>query len=163
MTNDVFTQVELVEPAKGDIFTACGHTTITVTEPVYKINIFGTAYTATMRGDHNGTVKRPASEVLDKPWHWEFVEVETRCEYDYDAMLIYMDDEVKANKGYSKWDLLKFLSPVHFPDNKRNICSEFCNNSLCVIDILKKVGIISPKQLHKKLTKLGYETKKLKG
>ena len=30
-------------------------------------NYLGTCYTSTMRGDHNGTVSRPASEVLTHP------------------------------------------------------------------------------------------------
>jgi hypothetical protein len=121
---------------------------------------FGDMYTSTMRGDHNGTVKRPASEVLDKPEHWEYIEVEA-CDSGYAYMVHWMDDAVACNKGYSMWDLLKFASPIHFPDNNRNICSEFCNDALWYILCDWKGGIISPKKLHKKLSKLGYETKEL--
>jgi hypothetical protein len=72
-----------------------------------------------------------------------------------------MTIEVENNIGYGTWDLLKFVSPVHFEDSKRNICSEFCNNMLVFIKILKKLGIVSPGKLHKKLIKLGYKTKSL--
>jgi hypothetical protein len=122
----------------------------------------GLCYTSTMRGDHNGTVKRPASEVLDHPEHWEYVEVEL-ADDQYELLTCIMNLAVGQNAGYATWDILKFLSPVHFSDNKRYICSEFCNDMLVWIEILKDWGIISPKKLHKKLTKLGYETKSLKG
>jgi hypothetical protein len=121
----------------------------------------GICYTSTMRGDHNGTVKRPASEVLDKPSHWEYIEIKLTGE-QYDHIVSVMDIEVTNNMGYSKWDLLKFVSPWHFPDESRNICSEFVNNMLYFTNVFTDgFGIISPKKLHKKLTKLGYETKRL--
>ncbi len=118
--------------------------------------IMGTCWTATMRGDANGTVKRPASEVLDKPERWVYFEIEMDDD-EFGDMEHWMTVQVLVNKGYSKWDLLKFLSPIHFPDNERNICSEFVNNALYYAEIIEKKGIISPKKLHKKLIKLGYK------
>jgi hypothetical protein len=111
-----------------------------------------------MRGEDNGTVKRDASGVLDKPRHWEYIEIEVE---HFDQMKLFMEHDVNENKGYSKWDLLKFVSPWHFDDKDRNICSEFCNNALFFGLILHKFGIVSPGKLHKMLTKLGYETKSL--
>jgi hypothetical protein len=113
-----------------------------------------------MRGDDNGTVKRGASGVLDKPSHWEYIEIEMN-KVNYDCMLHWMNAEVELNEGYSKWDLLKFISPLHFPDKDRNICSEFVNNALWWLQKGIKHGIVSPKAVHKKLTRLGYETKEL--
>lgn len=121
----------------------------------------GTCWTSTTRGDANGTVSRPASGVLDHPEHWVYFEIEIKNETSYASMLAYMKFEVDNNKGYSRWDLLKFLSPIHFPDNKRNICSEFVNNALYYAGIFDKGGIVSPKKLAKKLSEAGYITKAL--
>ncbi len=160
MTNDVFTQTELIKPSKGDISTSCGYTTVTVTEPVYRTNIFGTCYTSTTRDDNSGTVKRDASLVLTHPEHWEYFEFEL-TELQYTLLEFIMNKDVDNNKGYAFWDLLKFLSPVHFSDNERAICSEAVNDWLVAIGILLGGGIISPKKLHKKLKEKGYKTVEL--
>ena len=55
----------------------------------------GTCYTSTMRGDDNGTVKRPASGVLTHPERWCYVEVEVE-ELSCKVMLMVMDEMVKA-------------------------------------------------------------------
>lgn len=122
----------------------------------------GTCYTSTMRGDDNGTVKRDASLVLDHPERWEYVEIEMHSEF-HKCIVEWMDEQVEANKGYSKWDILKFISPIHFPDTKRNICSEFVNNALCVSNVFGEDGwgIISPKAVLKKLLKCGYKVRSL--
>ena len=121
----------------------------------------GECYTSTMRDEANGTVKRDASEVLIHPENWSYIEIEIN-ETDYKMMMDYMENEVYLNQGYSKWDILKFISPVHFADNKRNICSEFVNNALFFACVFEIKGIVSPAKVAKKLTKLGYETKPLK-
>ena len=118
---------------------------------------WGTCYTSTMRGDHNGTVKRDACGVLKNPDRWDYIEEEVIAQV-YATLIIWMNLVVEQNEGYSMWDLLKFLSPVHFPDNNRYICSEFCNDAIWYILDNWKGGIISPKRLHIKLTKLGLET-----
>ena len=132
----------------------------TITLPIYEWSFLGTCYTSTMRGEANGTVKRDASKVLDHPEHWDYIEVEVEA---YQQMMLYMNNQVENNKGYSKWDILKFISPWHFADNKRNICSEFVNNALFFGLVIKGFGIVSPAKVYKKLKKLGYETKSLKG
>ena len=121
----------------------------------------GTCYTATMRGEDNGTVKRDASLVLDHPENWEYIELEISDEL-YDKLIIWMDFQVANNLGYSKWDLLNFLSPIHLPDNRRNICSEFVGNALYVIRIFLVWGIITPKEVIKRLIAKGYKPKKLR-
>ena len=128
----------------------------------YTIGPFGTCYTSTMRGDVNGTVKRDASLVLDHPEHWHYVEIPLTDE-QYKFLILAMDMDVANNKGYSRWDILKFVSPIHIEDNERNICSEACNNWLVYIAIIKGFGIVSPAKVLKKLLKCGYEVKSLKG
>ena len=124
------------------------------------LQVYGTCWTATMRGKANGTVKRDASEVLDHPEHWDYIEVEVTDD-DYNEGIDYAETEVKNNKGYSFRDTLKFVGLSVLADKLRNICSEFCNNFCVKIKVLSGWGVISPKKLHKKLTKLGYETKPL--
>ena len=121
----------------------------------------GTMWASTMRGEDNGTVKRDASGVLKHPKNWHYIEIEID-DFDYEYFLAILDLEVQHNKGYAKWDILKFISPIHFNDSERNICSELCNNMLVLIDVLTGKGIISPGKLVKKLTKLGYTIKELK-
>jgi hypothetical protein len=125
-----------------------------------EVEFIGTCYTSTLRGESNGTVKRPASEVLDHPENWMYIEAEMPTG-NYNSMMRFLENEVRLNKGYSKRDLMKFLSPVHFPDNKRNICSEIVNNALCVGLLLRGFGIIDPKEVSKKLLKEKLEIKKL--
>lgn len=125
------------------------------------LQVVGTCYTATMRGEDNGTVKRDASLVLDHPEHWEYIELEISDEL-YDKLIIWMDFQVATNLGYSKWDLLKFLSPIHFPDDHRNICSEFVGNALYVIRVFSDWGIITPKEVFKRLIARGHKPMKLR-
>ncbi len=129
---------------------------------VVDTGFLGTCWTATMRGKANGTVKRDASGVLKHPEHWDYIEIEV-TDKQQEILVWWLDKKVKANKGYAKRDLLKFVSPVHFPDQIRDICSELGNNALVVILVLLGFGIISPKKLAKKLIKLGHEIKPLKG
>jgi len=121
---------------------------------------FGTCYTSTMRGDDNGTVVRDASEVLDHPENWDFYEIELSDD-QYAGILDWMDKAVRNNYGYATWDILKFISPIHFQDHKRNICSEFVNNALWIVAFFKSPGIISPGAVAKKLTKLGLKVQSL--
>ncbi len=123
---------------------------------------FGTCYTATMRGKANGTVKRDASEVLDHPEHWDYVEIEIDAN-QYQSLLTWMKTAVASNKGYARRDLLKFIFPYHRPDDERYICSEFVNEMLFFVGFFWEGGIISPKALAKKLLKKGYEIQSLKG
>jgi hypothetical protein len=121
----------------------------------------GTCYTSTMRGDHNGTVSRDASGVLDFPEHWDYIELElTKREYAF--LMWMMNGAVEENNGYAMRDIWKFIiGDLHRPDNSRYICSEFVNDMLCSIGILKGWGIISPIAVAKKLLKLGCKVKSL--
>jgi len=121
----------------------------------------GKCWTSTMRGKDNGTVCRDASGVLKHPENWVYFELEVG-QINYDYMLEWMEEHVRDNKGYANWDVLKFISPIHFPDNKRNICSEFVNNALWWLQIGFKFDIVSPGYIYKMLIKMGYEAKDLK-
>ena len=122
------------------------------------MDYWGTCWTSTMRDDDNGTVKRDASKVLIHPENWDYIEIEVP---EYDAMIGYMNQEVSNNKGYAKWDILKFVSPLHFPDNDRNICSEIVNDALWYGGVFTKGGIVSPEEVCQKLIDLGHEVKSL--
>lgn len=136
-------------------FVSEGCATGTVTMPEYRLDIYGTCTTATMRGDANGTVSRDASTVLKHPENWDYVEIEV-SEEQASSLRTWMQYQVDHNKGYSKWDILKFVVPVHFPDEIRNICSEFVNNGLAAIGFFKSFGIVSPGKVAKKLLAKGY-------
>ena len=112
--------------------------------------IHGTCWTSTMRDKDSGTVKRDADSVLCHPENWDYKEI-TMFDRQYDSIMVYMEKEVLHNEGYSKWDILKFLSPWHIDDTSRNICSEFVNNALVAGRILYDSGIVSPGKVNSKL------------
>lgn len=122
----------------------------------------GTCWTSTMRGKDNGTVKRPASEVIQNPKRWDCCEIEV-TDGTFSELSYWMGDEVDNNMGYSKRDILKFLSPIHFPDDTRNICSEFVNDALAGCDIIKGMGIVSPRRLAYKLIQAEYTINPMDG
>ena len=124
------------------------------------LQVYGKCWTATMRGDDNGTVVRDASGVLDHPERWVYFEIEVEAER-YDTCIEIMKMAVENNNGYSKWDCLKFVSPIHFPQNDKYICSEFVIWILWWAGISKVNGIVSPGYIYKMLTKMGYEAKEL--
>ena len=114
----------------------------------------GKCWTATMRGKDDGTVCRNASEVIKHPENWDYIEIEIE-NWQYRDLVERMQIQVTLNKGYSKWDIFKFISPIHFPDDDRYICSEFANNMLVKIKVILKLGIVLPSTVAKKLTKKG--------
>ena len=120
----------------------------------YKLveSFVGTCWTSTMRGDHDGTVKRDASMVLTHPERWWYSEHEV-SDGQFNRMIRHMEAEVRDNLGYSKWELAKFIPILrHFisPDIWRNICSEFCHNAMCVARTFSTFfAIVSPRKLAK--------------
>ena len=121
---------------------------------------FGTMLTSTMRGKDNGTVKRPASEVLKHPERWYYYEVECDEQLFSDALTA-AEVKCKNNKGYGVRTLLKFIG-INWPDKKRAICSEVAHWFGCITGVIKgKPKIISPRRLSKLLKDMGYERKEL--
>ena len=98
---------------------------VIVTAPAFT----GTCYTSTMRGDDNGTVKRPASEVFRDPRRWEYIEFQVTDE-SFEEAKTWADDRVAMKWSYSKRDLLRFAMPLwmlkglKLADPDREICSE---------------------------------------
>jgi hypothetical protein len=100
-----------------------------------------------MRGDNNGTVKRPAGEIYHNMARWDIYETEV-TDGEYETLIGWMDLEVKNNKGYGMFDFAKFFGLGWLISDKlRNICSEFCNNALWRIGELAKFGVVSPRRL----------------
>jgi len=92
---------------------------------------FGTCYTSTMDGDNNGSVKRPANEILKHPERWYYFEYEVYDEA-FDYMVKWMETQVVNNQGYDKRDIAKFFLPIRKqnPNDFQKICSGFCWVSL---------------------------------
>lgn len=123
--------------------------------------VYGTLWTSTRRPPANGTVKRPASEVIHNPARWDYCEVEID-DSDYETVVRWMDLEVKNNAGYGIFDFAKFFGLGWLiKDKKRNICSEFVLNALWRIAILAIFGVISPRRLAYLLVQAGYKIKSL--
>jgi hypothetical protein len=114
-----------------------------------------------MRGKDNGTVKRPASEVIQNPKRWDYAEIEVTHD-DYDRMVLWMKIEVDFNSGYSMRDLFKFFGLGILADKKKNICSEFSNNAIHQAFGIDDDEVVSPRRLAWKLVQAGYVIKPLK-
>jgi len=109
----------------------------------------GDMSTSTMRDEYNGTVIRPAREVLTHPDRWDAAEFEVRS-HVYGEAKAWESKELAGNLGYSKEDLARFAPVVrHFVDDEtRNICSEFVHNYMAMCRIFKNgFRVISPRLL----------------
>ena len=128
----------------------------------YFAGFVGTMWTSTMRGKDNGTVKRPACDVIKNAKRWDYFEIEV-SDRQYEHLISCMKIEVDNNMGYAKKDLWKFiLGDRHNPDDSRNICSEFVNNMLYFINVfISGFGIVSPRRLAYKLIQAGYTAQPL--
>lgn len=118
---------------------------------------YGTCFTSTMRGENNGVVKRPASQVLKNPGRWDYYEIEVD-EGTYREIMEWMNERVDRNKGYDKKAILRFFSPFYFHDVDRYICSEFVKNALCNW-FFWGYNIDSPRRLSARLNKMGLKAK----
>ena len=162
--------------------------------PLTKVlcDAYGTCWTSTMRGEDNGTVKRPVSEVLTHPERWDYIEVDLE-EYDYNRLIYWMELEVENNKGYDMKANFSFLTPWRFHDIDKNNCSEFGHNAAIVAmikgiiwtalqkqkaklphdfyvwpmpskiaELSRHFKVPSPRRLARMFTKAGYKMKRLK-
>ncbi len=93
-------------------------------------HVLGTCYTSTLGQTRsknavgeNGTCKRPASQVLKHPERWSYIEHDVPL-WRFDAMMAYLNAEVRKNLGYG-------LGP------KKNICSEVSHNANVAAGILR--------------------------
>ena len=133
-------------------------------DPSFAVAYGGTCYTSTMRGEYNGTVKRPAGEVLNHPDRWDYFEIEI-SDFDYKRLLIDMDSDCSVNDGYGVRMLLQFFNPfakMRVQDARYPVCSGrvqkwLVKNIAQFIRAWCKQMLWSPRRLSRKLVKLGYK------
>ena len=127
---------------------------------VDSLGFHGSCFTSTLRGKVNGTVIRPASQVLTHPSRWEFFEIPVE-DTVYDQVYTKARAAALANEGYDKPACLSFFLPVRFGSGSRDICSEVTYRALCWAGIFSKPAMPSPRRQAKWLMALGYEPKQL--
>jgi len=124
--------------------------------PVQSTIPLGECYTSTMRGDNNGTVVRPAHEVLKNPSRWDYVKINVSG-IDLEVAKGLARLAVKANSGYDFFCILGFFLPFRVRSKEKNICSEAAQNFLVWCKVFPEKKIWSPRRLSKKLTDAGYK------
>lgn len=121
----------------------------------------GEMFTSTMRGKDNGTVLRPASEVLKHPERWYITEIEVDDDL-YSIARNWAAIQVVCNKGYDKATIASFFWPWRFGKKDMAICSERCYQFLCECGMFSdKTKCPSPRRLYKWMAEFGYEAKPL--
>jgi len=115
----------------------------------------GRCFTSTRYGDYDGTVVRPAHEVIGR--HYERWDITTKIEVDEKqcrAILDYVDYETMNNEGYDIPCILTFfLWRIHSPE--KNICSEVAQFVCHLAGLFKKLKLWSPMKLSRKVKKAG--------
>lgn len=126
----------------------------------FGIQYMGKCFTSTMRGEQNGTVIRPASEVLKNPHRWDYTEIEV--EDDFANMAIARArTAVRNNQGYDKPAIASFFWPWRFGSKSKDICSEVSKRFCMWCNIVDNCKIESPRRWSRTLTRLGHETRRL--
>jgi len=140
--------------------------------PIYDgVNYLGRCFTSTMRGKVNGTVIRPAQDVLGKhPERWDIQFCEC-SEENYEKAVGWMVAQVALNTGYNIATICNFFNPFRktviaenpyaLPPRRKNICSVACQGFDWMAKQFKKWCIWSPLKLWYKNYKLGFPTKPL--
>ena len=116
----------------------------------------GVCFSSTMRGDANGTVIRPARDVLTHPERWDYCEIEVPDEKALEAMA-WAQVEALNNKGYDKLQILGFFFPWRFGRADQNICTEAVGKFLYQALVLDRIWVWSPRRLSAKLIEKGYK------
>ena len=128
----------------------------------------GQCFTSTMRGDAEGTVLRPAAEVLTHPERWDVGIICTITEAEYEEGMAWCRDEVRDNLGYDKLCIADFFNPVRWwwqlHDRLKNICSEAFQSGLTAFKgIFLSRYVCSPRRLVNLLKKRGVVFTPVKG
>ncbi len=156
MDTEPVSHTEVWEPDKNGSFVEITYTPRYGDIPPHDPGLLyrGRCWTSTTRGDANGTVVRPASEVLDHPENWLYTEHEVDA-YWFRIAKMRAQVRVDRNKGYSWRDLGRYIMPLWLlkgtglADNGREICSEHVAQWLVDMGVLPKNTIPSPRRLCK--------------
>jgi len=117
-----------------------------------------------MRGDLNGTVIRPASEVLKHPGRWSYMEIEVK-DVLYEKAVRWAHCMARDNKGYNKRMIASFFNPFKkriVTDDDMYICSVAVQGWHWVLDMFDDWYIWSPLKLWYKLDEMGYKTVRMR-
>jgi len=121
----------------------------------------GQCFTATMRDDIDGTVIRPAADILKHPKRWDYCQGKADDEL-YEKAVRWAKEKVQRNKGYGKKTILRFFMPIwlfralRLEEKDREICSENAEEFLLIVKWICKKMFRSPRRLSRKLIKKGY-------
>ena len=130
------------------------HTEVWWTD-VGKLFASGECYTSTMRGKNNGTVIRPAHEVIQNPKRWLYFEL---CVPDdlYERAKLHARVAVENNCGYDRWTIASFFWFKRFGKSNQEICSEVAYSFLYDCGVFTTKGLCpSPRRLCQWLMNLG--------
>lgn len=122
----------------------------------YEGQYFGECFTSTMRGDWNGTVIRPASEVLTHSRRWDYFELEVE-DVDYKEAVHLARVAAANNDGYDSPGLVSFFLPIRFGSGTKDICSEVALDFLRWCGIFTKDKMPSPRRLAAWIMQLGFK------
>lgn len=122
--------------------------------------LYGECYTSTMRGDWDGTVLRPASEVIKDPSRWDVGVIATITEDQYRRGMKEINHAVKYNQGYDKRCIADFFNPLRrwlpIHSKVKQICSEAFQHGLsALVSRFVWKYINSPRRIVRKLKKKG--------
>ncbi len=114
----------------------------------------GQCWTSTTRGKANGTVVRPAYQVLTHPERWYYTEHEVKWK-DFSWAQAGAQMRVDNNKGYAWSELLRYVMPFWlfkrtlFYDPSREKCSPHVEQWQFDMGVLPDIRLRSPRRLCK--------------
>lgn len=116
----------------------CSHVEVWIAD---ENNDFGTkdcwkgyCFSSTNRGNSSGVRFAPASEVLDHPENWKYIEVEI-CSTLFTQWYNYASSQV--GKQYDWLGIYGFAVPFDIDDPKKWYCSEISNDSARRLKVIK--------------------------
>ncbi len=107
-------------------------------------------FTSTMRGELNGTVIRPASEVFVRPERWMVIKM-YKMDFIFNRAWSLAVVAAKYNKGYDKKCIIGFFLPWRIHDKLKNICSEAVQMFLVWCGTFVILKVWSPLRLVRKI------------
>lgn len=124
----------------------------------------GECFTSTMRGNYNGTIIRPASEIFKHPKRWDITTI-TISDKNFERAKNWAIYQAVHNLGYNKKTIGSFFNPFRKtkkPDEtEQNICSVASQGFSWMAGLFKIWHIWSPIKFWWKINKLGFKTEPL--